>query len=222
MDSSEKRVKQLVLVRHGQTVANHGATFQNAETPLSPLGETQAELVAQRLAADFAAFQMLASSPMKRAHQTAEAISRQVNQPIQFDADLQERQLPTLLAGLPHKDPQALAIFEQIDANRHDPNWRHSDEENFYDIRARALRVLKSLEKNQFQDLLLVSHAFFLRVLVSLALTGEDLTPQQFLDLRNTLMISNTGITICQYTNTGRWQVICVNDTSHLSPGEVT
>jgi len=78
----------LVLVRHGESTFVAEGRFQGqAETPLSPAGQTQAELAATRLAQPHASPSLpvplgeareIVHSPLRRTTQTAEAIARAI------------------------------------------------------------------------------------------------------------------------------------------------
>src|SRR6185437_8959434 len=81
---------EIVLVRHGETQSNleqllHGRT----DVPLTPLGEWQAQRVAQRIA-ELGTFDLLLSSPLSRARSTAEQISRQIGLETIYLDDLTE------------------------------------------------------------------------------------------------------------------------------------
>jgi broad specificity phosphatase PhoE/ribonuclease HI len=66
---------RLILVRHGATAHNVENRFSGVNTlPLSDLGEQQAKHLADRLAT-FSAVSLVASSPLPRARQTADAIA---------------------------------------------------------------------------------------------------------------------------------------------------
>jgi ribonuclease H / adenosylcobalamin/alpha-ribazole phosphatase len=66
---------RLILVRHGATAHNVENRFSGVNAlPLSDLGEQQAKQLADRLAT-FSAVRLVASSPLPRARQTADAIA---------------------------------------------------------------------------------------------------------------------------------------------------
>ena len=70
---------KLFLVRHGQSLANKERKHQGREdewrnTSLSNIGKTQAKKVADRLKDEN--FNLIYSSPLKRAKQTAEIINK--------------------------------------------------------------------------------------------------------------------------------------------------
>jgi broad specificity phosphatase PhoE len=85
----------LTLIRHGETSANidsvwHGST----DTPLTQRGRAQAELVA-RYAADSlkASATAIYASPLERARDTAAAVGRALDLPVQQEPGLQEYDL---------------------------------------------------------------------------------------------------------------------------------
>lgn len=79
----------LVLVRHGATVNNAEQRFTGqADVPLSPLGLQQARAVAEALAGE--RFDLIVSSDLARARETAAAIARHHAVAPRLDADLRE------------------------------------------------------------------------------------------------------------------------------------
>ena len=85
---------KLFLVRHGQSLANKERKHQGREdewrnTSLSNIGKTQAKKVADRLKDEN--FNLIYSSPLKRAKQTAEIINKFHNKKIIFDDGLKEQ-----------------------------------------------------------------------------------------------------------------------------------
>jgi 2,3-bisphosphoglycerate-dependent phosphoglycerate mutase len=80
---------QLYLIRHGQSISAVERTIANKG--LSPLGVEQAELLRDRLAAkkDIAA-DVIISSTMLRARETAEIIAPALGLPIVFESDVEE------------------------------------------------------------------------------------------------------------------------------------
>jgi len=69
-----KKEKTVFLIRHGQSTGNISPTYQSIESKLSDEGQKQAELIANRVSnLDIDGF---ISSPILRARQTAEIISK--------------------------------------------------------------------------------------------------------------------------------------------------
>lgn len=85
---------KIFLVRHGESVANKERKHQGREkgwqdTPLSNSGKTQSKKVAERLKNE--KFNLIYSSPLKRAKQTAETINKFHNKKIIFDERIKEK-----------------------------------------------------------------------------------------------------------------------------------
>ena len=80
-----KKIK-LVFVRHGQSEKNILRIKSSAKDkyPLTDKGKAQAKEVAQKLSRDDS-FDLVISSPVLRARQTAEIISEQLHIPVVFD-----------------------------------------------------------------------------------------------------------------------------------------
>ncbi len=83
---------RLLLIRHGATNNNlEGRYTGQSDIPLSRLGRLQAEAVAARVSSDAASpVDILVSSDLRRAKQTAHAIARRTGLDISEDADLRE------------------------------------------------------------------------------------------------------------------------------------
>lgn len=72
-------MKELILVRHGQTIANAGGLLQgHIDNPLNELGKAQAERVAQVVGHLVQAGAHVISSPLVRAQMTASAFAQEV------------------------------------------------------------------------------------------------------------------------------------------------
>jgi probable phosphoglycerate mutase len=84
----------LTLVRHGETSANlDGVWHGSTDSPLTDRGVRQAERVASFLAQRHRDARALYSSHLRRALDTAGAISRELRLPLQIDRDLAEYDL---------------------------------------------------------------------------------------------------------------------------------
>jgi probable phosphoglycerate mutase len=82
----------ILLLRHGQTDANAGGVLQGHQpTPLNSLGRRQAGLLAARIGAFVPRPDVLVSSDLPRAAQTAEPIAAALKLPVVTDAAWRER-----------------------------------------------------------------------------------------------------------------------------------
>jgi broad specificity phosphatase PhoE len=211
-------MKKLYLVRHGESEGNAGLFKQDSTSPLSKNGEKQIESVTERFKNIL--IDKIIASPQVRAKQTAEAIYKILNKSIEFSDLLIERKIPSLLIGKLRNDPVCEETDEQIYSHFHDIEWKHSDEENFSDLKKRAIKLFKYIDTLKEENILLVTHGVFMKMVVAYALLGEDLTSQEFWNFFIKLEISNTGITVLKQTQYKkekiRWNILTWNDHAHL------
>lgn len=80
---------QIYLIRHGETAGNRDRIVQLPETPLSPRGIEQADLLAERLSTHPIA--RIVSSDLARAAMTADALARGKALDVEYEPLLQER-----------------------------------------------------------------------------------------------------------------------------------
>ena len=80
---------RLILIRHGETEWNVEGRYQGqADPPLNSRGRRQALTLAHKLSA--IGLELLVSSPLKRAAQTAQILARKFQLPILYDQRLME------------------------------------------------------------------------------------------------------------------------------------
>ena len=208
---------RIYIIRHGVTQLNASGIRQTSEGFLSPEGIAQARAVAERLSN--VTIDSIFTSPYPRARQTADIISAQVKQlQVQESPFLIEVKYPTEVVGKPKTDPASVRILETIQAHYGEEGWRYSDEETFEEFVERAHTVLDYISKTGFENVVVVSHERFIRVLVGVVLLGREFTPGVFRVVRKNLYVSNTGITICeQFQNEGGpWRLMQLNDHAHV------
>lgn len=81
---------RLILVRHGQSMANMTGEFRSGtETPLTPLGEQQAEAAADYIEKTYR-LDAAVASPLSRAFRTAGAIAARQGLTVRPEPDLRE------------------------------------------------------------------------------------------------------------------------------------
>ncbi len=201
------------MVRHGETPFNAKSIHQPKEAELSPHGVHQAKKLAERFRS--IDIDVILASPLQRAKQTAEIIQAVIKKPIRWTPLLVEVKRPTIIEGMLYDQPEAVAIKQQIHERFHDPTFRHSDEETFFDLRDRALLFLHHVISMKETYILVVSHADFIKVILSVMIFDLSLNQRMALDFYHALRIGNTGLTVCEWTD-NRWRLITWNDQSHL------
>ncbi|MEO6536235.1 MAG: histidine phosphatase family protein [Candidatus Paceibacterota bacterium] len=213
-------MKKLYFVRHAESEGNISAVQQGPDTPLSEQGFEQAMRIAERFR-DIGIDRVI-SSPQTRAKYTAEAISSviKIEKDIEYSELLIERKRPSVVIGMNRNSSEFAAIEDLIRDNFHTLEWKHSDEENFLDLKARAAKLLEYSESLEEENILMVSHGVFITMVTAYSIFGEALTSQEYWTLFAGTEHSNTGITVIKQSKFKndpiRWKLLTWNDHAHL------
>ena len=149
--------------------------------------------------------------------QTAEIISDELKIPVESWENLEEIRNPSEIWGKSAEDKKILEIKELARKKFLKGDGRYSDEETFEELNKRAKGVLEHLLlHHREQNVLCVSHATMIKMIICKTIFGENLTPEIFLQLREHLWLKNTGITVCEYTDKWGWTLVNWNDTPHI------
>ena len=202
------------FVRHGESLGNISSIHQPQDCELSDEGLRQADQLALRF--QDISVDAIISSPIMRTKQTAAAIAAVTKVPIEWEPRIEEIRRPSLLVGKKTNSPEATKVWKQVFAHADDPNYHYADEENFFDVQKRIASFLADLPKRHEANLVVVSHGHALRLLFGLMLFGDTFTQQQFRLMIDHIKISNTGVTVCEYEDSGSWRILTLNDYAHL------
>lgn len=211
-------MKKLYLVRHAESEGNVGTHQQGPSTPLSEKGTQQSTLIAERFKS--IEIDCILSSPQKRAKTTAQTIANVVGKDIEYSDLLIERKKPTVVIGMDRSSQEFDDIEKSIYDNFHDLEWKHSDEENFLELKSRAIELLAYAESLAEENILMISHGVFMSMLTAYAIFGSELTSQEFWAVFVGTEHKNTGITILKQSKykdePARWKLLTWNDHAHL------
>ena len=155
-------MKHLYYVRHGVSEANLANMWSGTlNVPLAPEGHEQAKLAGQKAAKDGIKFDLIMSSPLDRAQQTAQHIARATGYPIE-DIVTYDRIIERNFGELEGtSNPEAAARYRQGEALIDDVKGI----ERFVDLHWRADEVLAYLKQHPHDTILVVSHGAFGRAL---------------------------------------------------------
>jgi broad specificity phosphatase PhoE len=123
--------------------------------------------------------------------------------------------MPSFFLGKQIDDPKIAPIHQDIREHFYDPDWHHSDEENFTDLIARVKKTLELIESQKKENIVIITHGYFLTVLVFYLIFGENIDPHSFKSFREHTLFSNVGLTQVEFVDR-KWKVRSVNDTNHL------
>lgn len=198
---------RLLLVRHGITQHNiEGRYTGQTDAPLTELGERQAAAVGKYLVHE--KLDVILSSDLQRARNTARAIAHYHNLPVLEDPDLREISMGEW-EGLNIAQIQAAdgAVWKFV---RNDPiNHAPPGGENFVQLRDRAARALQRCqERYAGQTVLWTTHGGLIGATVCHALRLD-------LSYRHCFRHENTSITELHFGE-GLPRIERLNDTAHL------
>lgn len=167
-------MKRLIILRHGETEWNREERFRGmADLPLTEKGLMQAQYAAARISQ--LKPDVIYSSPLKRAMQTAVIVGKVVSLPVH-----QEELLGDIDYGL----WQGLSLAEAYNKYRKDYlQWLHNPQmvnfpqgESLPIVQERVKKLLKSIEINHKENaVLLVTHKVVCKVIL-LSMLATDLS----------------------------------------------
>lgn len=206
----------IYFVRHGTTEGNDSNQFQLPTIELSEKGVKEAGFMAERF--DSIPIDIILSSSMKRACQTAQIIGEHIGDSV-VESDLfEEIKRPSDVRGKSKDDPEVKAIMKEVKKHFTDPAWHHSDEENYFLLKERAEKALQFLLDRKESRVLVVTHGEILKMMLSIIIFGNDLTPEAYEHVKSVFATFNTAITKIEHNELG-WYILAWNDHAHL--GEV-
>jgi glucosyl-3-phosphoglycerate phosphatase len=139
-------VRQLVMVRHGQTEFNAGSRMQGQlDTELSDLGRAQAVAVAEVLGKRHPL--LIVSSDLRRAYETAVVLGERTGSPLVVDERLRETHLGNW-QGMTHGEVDAAAPGARVEW-RNDATWVPHGGESRIDVARRSSPVVAELVESQ-------------------------------------------------------------------------
>lgn len=213
-----RQFKKLYVVRHGQTDFNHENRSQPATAGLSLKGQDQAKLLAQRFR-NFAVIPII-SSDMERASATARAIAEVNGGAITFSELFREVKRPSEIIGKLFADPAVNSIRLEMYAHAEERMWHYSDEENMFDLYARALRARHLLEEFSGSHHIVVSHRVFIVMFFCALITEEEYAAMSlYWNIRRHMHLDNAGMTAFELRDIDgytQWRVRTWNDYAHL------
>jgi glucosyl-3-phosphoglycerate phosphatase len=144
--SAPKRIRRLVMLRHGQTEWNAGSRMQGQlDTDLTDLGRAQAVAAAEVLAKRQPL--LIISSDLRRALDTATALGERTGLPVGIDTRLRETHLGDW-QGLTHLEVDDVAPGARL-AWRDDARWAPHGGESRVDVAERSMPLVDELVASQ-------------------------------------------------------------------------
>ena len=196
---------KLILVRHGETLSNRENRVQGiTDMELSDYGRAQADKLAVSLKGE--PIERIVSSPLRRAYETAKAISRFHGAMIEENSDLQEMNHGDFenltIQELREKHISILKQWENDPASVIMPNG-----ESLHDLQRRAWNAIEGITKTA-RNAIVVTHNMTIRTILCKI---QDL---DMLHIRR-LHVDLASKTFVEF-KFGKGTIVMLNDTSHL------
>jgi broad specificity phosphatase PhoE len=209
MSSPDKPVYTYVFVRHGESVGNVESRWQGqSDYVLTEKGRAQARALAQRWKSEGVRFNLIISSPLVRARETAEIIAAALDAKVELDPILMERHIGEM-EGL---------TAEEVRKKPHPPFVTPYDPiggegEGDWALFLRAGQALHALVRRPPGSYLIVSHGGILNQLMNAIIGIAPHVDPSGVRFR----FENTAFArVIYYPHQHRWAIDAVNDRSHL------
>ena len=154
----------LYVVRHGESVFNTEGRYGGIiDTPLTPKGLEQAKQLAEKL--NEIVFEVIITSSLTRARQTAEIIKEIFNIPLVVSDEFRERNLG-VYGGLTTEE--IMEKYPSLWERNCTRQWNDAptNGETYQQFDERAVKALLNLEKEySTQSVLLVTHGYVSRII---------------------------------------------------------
>lgn len=206
-------MKKVYFVRHGETTYNEKELVQDGSTHLTDLGKHQAIKVAERVQnIDFDHFIV---SDYERTKETSEPIVEATGKKVEYSPLFREVRRPSEFFHLPRSSDGFQKFLKDNQDYANNPDWHHSDEENFHDALQRVREAMTLIEEKA-GDVLVVSHGHFIRLLTAYILTQGNLEAEVWKYMAPAMRHTNAGITTIFYEN-NLWRLLTFNDQAHFA-----
>lgn len=174
-----RQIKNFYIFRHGESPlnANHLVQGRSDGYGLTPLGCRQAHLAGRRLRDKN--IEIIISSPLQRAHETAKIIARHIISPIIFDERFIEVNVG-VIEGLPYAEVEKryADVYKRWRQCRlDDTDTRFEGGESKYEVRQRLFNALNHYaKKSPYINIAISGHGIILsQALLGLGINQPDI-----------------------------------------------
>lgn len=165
---------KLYFIRHGESEANIQHVISNRESPfgLTKRGKQLANILADSL--KDIPFTAIFSSPVLRARETADILSRSFHQPYQIAEALREYDCGILEEKADEASWRLHRKYYEEWTLHHNHSSKPTGGESFVDIQNRFLPFIESLKHGGHDQVLLIGHGGIFHLMLPLILTNID------------------------------------------------
>lgn len=210
-------MKNIYLVRHGETDSNLKPTWRTANESLTENGILQAQQVGKRLAT--LPIERMVVSTASRTMSTAKEISVETGLEVNEDSLFYEEKTPTSIQGMLHEkkpDNEVEQYIQALLAHSEEVDWHYEDEENLVERKNRIAKIHDYLLAAPENHLLVVTHGNIMKMLAAYITLGPSCTAKDLYLSSQKLKTTNTGITKL-IVEEGEFRILQWNDHAHFA-----
>lgn len=198
---------RIVLVRHGRTDWNREFRVQGqSDIPLNSTGKAQAEAIARALKDENV--QIVYSSPLSRAYQTAQAIAKPHQLKVQTDERLKELDVGSVDGvHYPRLKTEASGFYSDWIANPAYARWPGG--ESLKELQSRIWDFIQSISNTDWEGAMVITSHLFSILTILCRILGMELSTFRRLNL------SVASISIVELSAEQSYLML-FNDTCHL------
>lgn len=182
----------IYFIRHGESVDNKQEIIPKDNSALSIQGEKDIICVAKNLQKIFT--NLIISSDQICALQTANILAKKLKLKIKKDPCLRERKFPQEIVGKREDNVSVKKILHTMHFHAQNEYWHYSNEENFIEFRNRAKKFLYDRIYPLNENIIIVSHAGFIRMIMCLIKYGDRISWFDYDQIRNKTKIKSGSI----------------------------
>ena len=208
---------KVYLVRHARSEARDMGIRQSPNSKLGLTGKKQAQLLVPRVKKE--KIDIVFTSPWERAKSTATILSQKLNLPLETFEEIHEKLQSKKVYGASNKSRVHKEFMKEKEKFGVDIDWKFAGEgESVRDLTKRVNEFQKHLiKKHNVQNILVVTHDFFIRSFVCTALLGEKYDEKSFMKIFGSISCVNTGLTLFDYDKKRKhWELVYFNEHLHL------
>jgi broad specificity phosphatase PhoE len=154
---------KIYLIRHGETTGDiedrYGGSYDDH---LTEKGQLQIQGTAKSLTDK--GIDIIFSSPLFRARESAEIISNHINRSVDIITDFRERHYG-VLTGLTKKEAQVQ--YPEAVRRHHDQSYTHPEGESYKDFFDRVIEALKKIAILNYSTVAIIAHGGSLKCILS-------------------------------------------------------
>ncbi len=190
---------RIFCVRHVRASFNTTRRPKDA-TSIPPESFMSAAITSEKLPNDL---NLIVSSPITRARDTARIIAQKKNLQVDISSLLREIDRPTFILGASYDDEQHQDYMRQ---RKHaietcNPNWKYGDgDESFGELKVRAIELKKwAIKQFLGKKLAWISHSNILSMFVGVVRFGENTSDRQLFHGFKTSFLDYGGLAVVNY-----------------------